>query len=56
MRPAADARLLERIGEQVGRLLGELVVGADVGEARALAREVLLDVDDDLRRKGVTAR
>ena len=53
MRPARDARLLQRIGEQVGRILGELVVGADVGEARALAREVLLDVDDDLRREGV---
>ena len=50
--PGAHARLLQRVGEQVGRVLGELVVGADVGEARALAREVLLDVDDDLRREG----
>ena len=50
---AADAGFLQRVGQNVSRVLGELVVGADVAEARTLPREILLDVDDDLRREAV---
>ena len=51
--PRGDARFLQRIGEEVGGIFSELIVGADVAETRARAREILLDVDDDLRREGI---
>jgi hypothetical protein len=38
----------QRIGEQIRGIFSELVVGADIAEARALLRQVLLDVHHDL--------
>ena len=49
----SDTGLDQRVGEHVRRVLGELVVGADVREPRALPRQVLFDIDDDLRREAV---
>ena len=46
--PRAYARFQQRISEHIRGILRELVVGADIGEARALLRQVLLDVDHDL--------
>ena len=51
--PGTHAGFQQRIGEQVRRIFGELVVGADVGEARALPGQVLLDIDHDLRGEGL---
>ena len=48
-----DAGLLERIGENVGRILRELIVGPQIAEARALAGQILLDVDHDLGGEAV---
>ncbi len=46
--PRSDPCFQQRIGEQIYGLLRELVIGADIGEARALLCQVLLDIDHDL--------
>src|SRR5262249_1924007 len=38
----------QSIGEEIDGLLRELIIGADIGEARALPCQVLLDIDHDL--------